>query len=45
MADRSIFVRLGAIAGGLKQGLKEASAAAKQTAAEIEAAGRKSFTV
>lgn len=41
MTDRSIFVRLGAIASGLKQGFKEAEAAAKQTAAAIESAGQK----
>jgi TP901 family phage tail tape measure protein len=42
VTDRSIFVRLGAIASGLKSGFKDASAAAKQTATDIEAAGRKS---
>ncbi len=42
MRDRSIFIRLGAIASGLKQGFKEASAAARQTATDIEKAGQKS---
>jgi TP901 family phage tail tape measure protein len=39
--DRSIFVRLGAVASGLKQGFKESEAAAKQAAAAIEQAGKK----
>lgn len=41
MRDRSVFIRLGAIASGLKQGFKEASAAARQTATDIEQAGRR----
>jgi TP901 family phage tail tape measure protein len=41
MADRSIFVRLGVVASGVKKGMQEASVAAKAAAADIEQAGKK----
>lgn len=41
MTDRSIFVRLGAIATGLRQELRGAAADARKTAAEVEAAGKR----
>lgn len=41
MTDRSIFVRLGAIASGLKKELRESAVEANKTAAAVEQAGRK----
>lgn len=42
MTDRSIMVRLGATMQGLRQAFQQASSEAKKTAADIEAAGKRS---